>query len=331
MTDAVVDNFGRPIHYLRLAVTDRCNMRCFYCMPHEGIRFARRHALLSFEEMERLVRLLGGLGVTKLRITGGEPFVRRGILEFLDNMARVEALERIAITTNGVLTARYLDRFADWRIGAVNLSLDSLDPERFHEITRRRVFPEVMRTLESLLAHEVPTKINAVVLAGRNTEDILPLAGLTRDHDVDMRFIEEMPFNATREKHAKLEWDHARILAHLREAHPDIEKAEDPMYSTASHYRIPGHRGRVGIIAAFSRTFCGSCNRIRITAEGQLKTCLYDRGVLDLKGALRAGASDGDLVRLFLEQVGNRAADGFEAEARRAGPPVFESMATIGG
>ena len=331
MSEYLVDNFGRPIHYLRLAVTDRCNMRCFYCMPHEGIRFARQHALLSFDEMERLVRVLGDLGISKIRLTGGEPFVRKGILPFLDRLAGMELMQAIAITTNGVLTSKYLDRLDDWRVGGVNLSLDSLDPDRFFAITRRKVYDEVMTTLHGLLAREVKLKINTVVLENQNIDDLIPLAELTRQHNLDMRFLEEMPFNASREKHRRLTWDHLRILEHLRETWPNLEKVKDPMYSTASHYRVPGFKGRIGIIAAFSRTFCGTCNRIRITAEGQLKTCLYDGGVLDVRAMLRAGASNDMLTKAFLTQIGNRARDGFEAEARRVQLDVFESMATIGG
>ena len=326
------DNHGRPISYLRLAVTDRCNFRCFYCMPEEGIDYLPRTALLTYEEMERVVRLFVKLGIDKVRITGGEPFVRRGMMEFLERLSAIEGLKKLNITTNGTMTAGLVPRLKNIGISSINLSLDSLDEKRFFSITRRDYFREVMRTFKQLLHFEIPTKINAVVMNGKNIDDIVPLVELTRDHPVDVRFIEEMPFNGSGSNGETLAWDYPKILAHIQSNFPNIEKIPDPENSTSFNYSIPGHRGTVGIIAAYSRLFCGSCNRIRLTPQGMLKTCLYDDGVFNLKNLIREGGSDEHLTAALLDALGHRAKDGFEAERRRNfGLPVSESMATIGG
>ena len=325
------DSHGRPLEYLRLAVTDRCNLRCFYCMPEEGIQYVPRQELLTYEEMERLVALLAGLGVRKVRLTGGEPFVRRGLLPFIERLTQINGIDDISLTTNGVLTAPHVPALARLGVRAVNLSLDTLDRARFARITRRDELPQVLATLDALLAAGIQVKINAVVMDGQNTEDLLPLAELTRELPVDVRFIEEMPFNGGSHA-ATLPWNHRRIRAHLEEHLGALLPLPTPAGATASEYRLAGHRGTVGIIAAYSRTFCGTCNRIRLTAEGGLKTCLYDQGVLDVRALLRNGSSDAAIVAALTGAFHHRAADGFAAERQRPLHQLsFESMSTIGG
>jgi molybdenum cofactor biosynthesis protein A len=326
------DNHGRQISYVRLAVTDRCNLRCFYFMPEEGIKYVAREELLSYEEMERLIRMMVPMGIDKVRITGGEPFLRKGMVEFLEKIATIEGLKKLNITTNGTLTASLVPRLKEIGIHSVNLSLDSLDPSRFLAITRRDSFQSVMDTLEALLSHGIPTKINTVVMNGRNIEDLVPLTELASNRPIDVRFIEEMPFNGEGAHEDQGVWNHTHILAHLRAHFPDIEKIPDPPHSTSMNYHIPGFNGTVGIIAAYSRLFCGSCNRIRLTPQGILKTCLYDSGVFNIRDLMRAGADDRQVAQALREALGHRAKDGFEAEQdRRFGRPVSESMATIGG
>jgi cyclic pyranopterin phosphate synthase len=326
------DNHHRPINYLRLAVTDRCNLRCFYCMPEEGIQYMPKEELMTYEEMLRIVRLMAGMGIGKVRITGGEPFIRRDMMDFLGEISRLDGLRQIHITTNGVVTAPLVPALKKMGIRSVNLSLDTLDRNLFFEITRRDDFDKVMATFEALLSHGITTKINAVMMEGKNDNDLLPLALLTKDRPVGVRFIEEMPFNGGAAHYDQLWWSHRRILETLQAHFPGIEKIPDPPFSTSANYRIPGHRGTVGIIAAYSRTFCGTCNRIRLTPQGMLKTCLYDDGVFNIKNLVRAGATDEQVRTAFLEALGHRAKDGFEAEANRPfGVPVSESMATIGG
>lgn len=326
------DNHHRPVNYLRLAVTDRCNLRCFYCMPETGIDYLPRHELMTYEEMMRIIMVLVKMGIEKLRITGGEPFIRRDMMDFLGEISQLEGLRQIHITTNGVVTAPLVPELKRIGIKSVNLSLDTLDRALFYQITRRDEFDRVMQTFEALLTHGIPTKINAVMMEGKNDNDLLPLAMLTKDLPVAVRFIEEMPFNGAGAHYEQLWWSHRRILATLQEHFPGLEKLPDPPFSTSYNYQIPGHRGTLGIIAAYSRTFCGTCNRIRLTPQGMLKTCLYDSGVFNIKNLLRAGANDDQLAKAILEALGDRAKDGFEAERRRSfGLPVSESMATIGG
>lgn len=328
----IFDNHGRPITYARLAVTDRCNLRCFYCMPEEGIHYLPKKELLTYEEIERLVRLLAGLGIRKIRLTGGEPFVRTDLMALIRKIRAIDGIEEIHLTTNGVLTEPHIPELKQLGIRSVNLSLDTLDRERFKAIARRDEFARVWSTLQGLLTYGIPVKINAVVMENQNIADLVPMVALTRDQPVSVRFIEEMPFNGEGAHYPVLNWTYQRILNHLREFYPNLEKIADEPNGTSYNYRVPGHLGTVGVIAAFSRTFCGTCNRIRVTAKGQLKTCLYDNGVLDLKKLLRAGASDAELQAALLSAFRQRPANGWEAEGRRGvDRPVNESMSTIGG
>lgn len=325
------DNHGRPLNYLRLAVTDRCNLRCFYCMPEEGIHYLPKKELLSFEEIERLVTLMAEMGITKVRLTGGEPFVRTDIMMLIRRIKSIPGISNVHLTTNGVLTAQHVPELKEL-ISSVNLSLDTLDKERFKQITFRDEFDTVLETFHSLLQQAIPVKINAVVMDGKNIEDILPLVELTKHYPVSVRFIEEMPFNGGGSHYAKLSWTYKRILDHIQLTYPQIQKESDPENSTAYHYSIPGHMGNIGIIAAFSRTFCGTCNRIRVTAQGVLKTCLYDNGVLNIRNFLRSGFSDQQIKSELLKAFNNRPKDGMEAEQNRINhAPISESMSTIGG
>ena len=326
----IIDNHGRPINYVRLAVTDRCNLRCFYCMPESGIKYLPKKELLTYEEMEYLLTVLAKMGVSKLRITGGEPFVRQNLMGFLERASNIEGLDHIHITTNGVLTAPHLPKLKKMGVSSINLSIDTLDRERFKIITRRDEVAKVWDTFHQILAHQIPLKINAVVMEGKNTQDIVELAQLTKEYPVGVRFIEEMPFNGTGANYPTLKWNHQRILQELEDHFGSLEPLPSETASTSVNYRIPGHQGSVGIIAAFSRTFCGSCNRIRITSQGTLKTCLYDQGVVDLKSIIRSGASEEELVKHLLQATGSRAKDGFEAERKRP-QAISESMSVIGG
>ena len=330
MRNQILDNHNRPINYLRLAVTDRCNLRCFYCMPEEGIKYLPKKALLTFEEIERLVSILASLGITKVRLTGGEPFVRTDLMKLIRSIKNIEGIKEIHLTTNGVLTERYVPELKGLGIASVNLSLDTLDRDRFKMITRRDEFDRTWKTFLTLLEHSIPVKLNAVVMDGKNIDDIIPMVELTRHYPVSVRFIEEMPFNGEGSHYAKLNWSYKTILNHIKNEFPFIEKKIDNPHSTASHYKVPGFVGDIGIIAAFSRTFCGTCNRIRVTAQGALKTCLYDQGVLDIKSLLRNDTSNEEIERKLIRAFKTRPKDGFEAEKRRS-LSVTESMSTIGG
>ena len=323
------DNHGRELSYLRLAVTDRCNLRCTYCMPAEGINYLPERELLSWEEMFRLTRIMHEMGIKKVRITGGEPFVRNGLVDFLTDLAGLKDLE-ICLTTNGVFIGDYIETLQKLGVRHINLSLDSLNRDRFKEITRRDDFAKVYDNLIRLIQAGFQVKINAVVMHGKNEEDIIELTEFARTYPVSVRFIEEMPFNGSGLVEEKLFWDHVRILERIRSQFPDLKARPFLFGETAKTYEIPGFQGNVGIIAAFSRTFCGTCNRIRLTAKGQVKTCLYDDGVFDLKAYLRGGVSDEEIKIQLMTLFKARSLDGFEAEKNRTGV-ITESMTTIGG
>lgn len=328
----LVDNHGRPINYLRLAVTDRCNLRCFYCMPEDGVKYLPKKDLLSFEEMTRLISIMASMGVSKIRLTGGEPFVRNDLMKLIRNIVEIRGVRDLHLTTNGVLTAPHIPELKKLGIASVNLSLDTLDRQRFHTITRRDEFEPVMNTLRLLIDHGIPVKINAVVMEGKNIDDILPLIELSRHDNVDVRFIEEMPFNGEGNHYPTLQWTYKKIVDYIKEHYPELHKIPDPQFSTSYNYHIPGYNGNLGVIAAFSRTFCGTCNRVRVTAQGTLKTCLYDDGALDLRQLLRSTKDDSLIVENLGRALNSRAKDGFEAEAKRKHhTPITESMSTIGG
>lgn len=328
---ALFDNHGRKLNYLRMAVTDRCNLRCFYCMPEEGIRYLPKKDLLTNSEILRLCGILARFGISKIRLTGGEPFVRPDVMPLIRNLVEIPGIRDVHLTTNGVLTAPRIDELRKLNIAGVNLSLDTLDRGRFRAITHRDEFDKVLHTLHALLEASIPLKINAVVMDGKNIDDIIPLVELGRHNPVDIRFIEEMPFNGEGNHYSRLEWTYTRILEHIRSHYPQLVKIHDPEGSTSMGYHIPGFAGKLGIIAAFSRTFCGTCNRIRVTAQGTLKTCLYDAGVLDIRALLRKSSDDDFVSEHLLKAFQSRPKDGFEAEAARRSNPVSESMSTIGG
>ncbi len=300
-------------------------------MPAHGIDLAPKTNLLTNVEILRLTGILTAFGIDKVRLTGGEPFIRPDFMPLVRKLTDVPGVRTIHLTTNGVLTAPHVNDLKHLGIAGVNLSLDTLDKNRFHAITRRDEFTSVMKTMHTLLDAGIPLKINTVVMAGKNIDDIIPLIELTRDHPIDLRFIEEMPFNGEGTHYKELEWTYVKIHQYIRKHYPSLIRLHDPVAATSMGYQIPGYRGTLGIIAAFSRTFCGTCNRIRVTAQGTLKTCLYDAGVLDVRALLRGHTDDGYVGEQLLSAFQSRPRDGFAAEAARSTTPVSESMSTIGG
>lgn len=319
------DSHGRTINYLRLAVTDRCNLRCQYCMPEQGLNWASSSQLLSLDEMMKLLRIASSLGIHKLRYTGGEPFLRKDFPQLMKMVHEEKLFSSVSITTNGVLTAPFLEDIIDCNIEQVNLSLDTLDRERFNQITRRDHFDQVMHTLHLLEQSAVKVKINAVIMDGVNDQDIFPLAAYTRDHAVDVRFIEEMPFNGHGHFHG-IRWNYKAIIDEVKNHFPSLEKIKDAANSTSLNYSIEGHRGHVGVIPAYTRSFCGSCNRLRVTAKGTLKTCLYSADGYSLKEAL-ANESDEVIAEIIQHQISHKAIDGIAASSQT----ISTSMAEIGG
>jgi cyclic pyranopterin phosphate synthase len=300
--EPLLDGHGRRIGDLRVSVTDRCNFRCQYCMPAEGLPWLERDDVLHFEEIERLVALLAAMGVSDVRLTGGEPLVRRDFPQLVGMLAPL--VEDLSITTNGYLLER--DAEALVRAGATrfNVSIDSLQRDRFFSMTRRDALPRVLRGLEVLAgfpeAH--PIKVNAVAMRGFTEDEVLPFAQFAREHPYEVRFIEFMPLDAD---HA---WTPDSVLpgAEIRaivEQHWALEPVEREPHATARVYRFADGHGSIGFINPVSEPFCGDCNRIRLTADGRLRTCLFSLNETDLRAPLRDGASDAEVEQIIRDAV----------------------------
>jgi len=327
----LTDKFGRQITYLRLAITDRCNLRCQYCMPAHGIDIVDRKDLLTYKEMYRITRVLSELGVNKVRLTGGEPFVRKDFIHFLESLSFNDQLDEINITTNGALIAKHITKLEELGINAVNLSIDTLQKNKFKQITRRDVFEETMQTLDKLLASTLLLKLNVVILPGVNTDEIIDFIELTKNKDIAVRFIEEMPFNGVGLRKTKEVWNLNKIYSEIEKGYKNIIPLENKKSSTSRNFKIDDYKGSFGIIPAFTRTICTDCNRIRITATGMFKNCLFDDGVFNIRDFIRKGASDDELKSLFINTVQQKPKNGFVAEANRKNKGISESMSTIGG
>ncbi len=293
----LIDTFGRLHDNLRLSVTDRCNIRCFYCMPEDGVKFQPREQMLTFEEIERFVRVAVTLGVRKLRLTGGEPLLRKDLARLIRMLASIDGIEDLALTTNGVLLAEQAQELYDAGLRRINVHLDTLDRERFKNITRRDDFDKVMEGIETCrrLGYG-PIKINAVAVKNLVEPDIVPLARFGRERDIEIRYIEFMPLDSQGlwERHRVLLADD--MIAMLeREIGPLEEIPDRDPRAPATEYRFTDGIGRVGFIASVSRPFCLNCNRIRLTADGKLRYCLFAIDETDIRQVIRRGGSDDDI------------------------------------
>jgi len=322
-----LDNFNRSISYLRVSVTDRCNLRCMYCMPPDGVPWVAHESILRYEEIVRIVRVGAGLGISKVRLTGGEPLVRAGIESLVSMLAAVPGVDDIAMTTNGILLQRYANILAQAGLHRVNVSLDTLRPDRFRAITRLGNLEDVERGIRA--AHEAglePVKINVVLMRGVNDDEVVDFARRTLAEPFHVRFIEEMPvgqagrgnFLPVAEARAQIEAEFGPLeAAHQR-------KGNGP----ASYYRIPGAQGTIGFISAVSEHFCHHCNRLRLTADGRLRPCLLSEAEIPLREALRSGITDEQLRELFLSAV---VAKPERHQLAEGALPAGRSMSQIGG
>jgi cyclic pyranopterin phosphate synthase len=290
----LIDTYGRVHDNLRISVTDRCNIRCFYCMPEEGVKFQPREEILTFEEIERFVRVAVSLGVRKLRITGGEPLLRKDLAKLIHRLGAIEGIQDMALTTNGVLLADQAQELYDAGLRRLNVHLDTLDRERFKQITRRDDFGKVMNGIETALRIGYPViKINAVAVKNLVEGDIVPLARFGREHGIEIRYIEFMPLDA------QGIWDHDKVLLTddmiamlTREIGPLREIPDGDPRAPATEYEFADGNGRIGFIASVSKPFCLNCNRIRLTADGKFRYCLFAIDETDMRGLLRNGAPD---------------------------------------
>ncbi len=303
----LIDTFGRLHDNLRISVTDRCNIRCFYCMPEEGIAFQPREDILSFEEIARFARVAANLGVTKLRITGGEPLVRKNLPELVEMLANIDGIEDIAITTNGVLLRNLARPLRDAGLRRLNVHLDTLDRERYIKITRRDDFHRVLDGIDAALEAGLPVKLNAVAAKGLVEDDIVPLALFGREHGIEVRYIEFMPLDA------QGIWDRAgvltadEILEILAEGIGPLDAVSgQDSRAPATEYVFRDGIGRVGFIASISKPFCKNCNRIRLTADGHLRYCLFAIEETDVKRLLRGTFTDDDIEAAIRRTVAEK-------------------------
>ncbi|MCJ1301755.1 hypothetical protein MMC08_004556 [Hypocenomyce scalaris] len=289
----LTDNFSRQHDYLRISITERCNLRCVYCMPEEGVPLSPPSHLLTTPEITYLSSLFVSQGVTKIRLTGGEPTIRRDILPLMHDIGalRRNGLKELCLTTNGISLHRKLDSMAEAGLTGVNLSLDTLDPFQFQIMTRRKGFDAVMKSIERILEMNklgagIKLKINCVVMRGINEREIIPFVEMCREKDVEVRFIEYMPFDGNKWSQQKM-LSYQEMLEIIREKYPDLRKVSGHKNDTSKTFEIPGFRGRLGFITSMTHNFCGTCNRLRITSEGNLKVCLFGNDEVSLRDLLR--------------------------------------------
>lgn len=330
MTQRILDRHARVFTYLRVAVTEQCNLRCVYCMPAEGMPFKRGDQLLGDEEIVRVIRVLATVGVNKVRFTGGEPLVRKGIASLVESAAKTPGIETVHLTTNGVLLKDHARALRDAGLTGINISLDTLRADRFEKLTRRQALNEVLANIEHAVSVKFPSvKMNVVVLRTFNDDELLEFARLTQSLPVTVRFIELMPFDARQIWKQGKFYSAERILNDVRSAFPQLELTQGS--STEHHsYRLPDALGKIAIIPAYSRTLCANCDRIRLTADGNILNCLYSEREFGLRERLREGCSDDDLVQLFQRAMGEKLIDGWAAQ-KEAERHKRTSMTQIGG
>ena len=324
----LIDRYQRHLNYLRISITDRCNLRCLYCKPDGSIPKLPHHDILTYEEILRVVELAVGLGISKVRITGGEPLVRKGICPFLKQLAQIDGVEDLSLTTNGVLLGKYVDEIKAAGVKRLNISLDTINPDKYAQITGQDTFKHVWEAIHR--AHGLgfaPIKINVVALKGYNEDELIDMARLTIDNPFHVRFIEYMPIGLARARHDDLLKTND-IKEKISEVGPLLPVARSDQDGPAERFQFAEAAGEIGFISPISNHFCQSCNRLRISASGQLRSCLLSDNQLDLRRALRNGGSNEDLVQMFLTSVQKKPA-GHQITAN--GRKVNSQMSSIGG
>nr|XP_012136653.1 PREDICTED: molybdenum cofactor biosynthesis protein 1 isoform X2 [Megachile rotundata] len=298
--DILTDSFGRHHTYLRISITERCNLRCLYCMPAEGVKLTKNDGILKTEEIIKIADLFVKEGVCKIRLTGGEPTVRKDIVDIIAGLKQLPKLKQVAITTNGLTLTRQLPALQRAGLDAINISLDTLKENRFEQFTRRKGWSRVIAAID--LAIQLgynPVKVNCVVMKGFNDDELIDFVNLTKDRPIDVRFIEYMPFDGN-------EWNQNKMVSFsvmktiIRNVYPELQRLPNEPNNTSKAYHVPGFTGQIGFITSMSEHFCSSCNRLRITADGNLKVCLFEgKGEVSLRDALRDGASDDVLKEMI--------------------------------
>lgn len=303
----MVDNNNRIINYLRLSVTDKCNLRCIYCMPEEGVEFMPHAEILTYEEMLVIIKLCVQKGIRKLRLTGGEPLIRKGVIDFIKKASQLDGLQEVTLTTNGVYLKEFGQSLRESGTFRINVSMDTLRPDRFFNITRRDVFDRVWAGIEEAESAGLsPIKINTVIMRGVNDDEILDFARITYRKPYHVRFIELMPvgdpdrWTPDRFLSAKEVFDKISILGKI------IPVSSDPLDGPARRFTLEGSKGEIGLIGALSYHFCENCNRLRLTADGKLRGCLFSDNETDIKEPLRNGANEQYMLKLIEETIQNK-------------------------
>jgi GTP 3',8-cyclase len=326
----LIDGHGRPIGDVRISVTDRCNFRCQYCMPAEGLPWLKRDSLLSYEEVARLVALLSSMGVHDVRLTGGEPLVRKELWRLVEMLSGIEDVRDLSLTTNGYLLKTQVDDLVRAGLKRINVSLDSLAPDRFFQLTRRDSLAQVLEGLEAAEAHPElrPIKVNVVALKDFTEDEVVRFADFARRTPYVVRFIEFMPLDADRSWSADKVLPNEEIRRLINEVYP-LEAVGRERHGTSRRWRFADGQGEIGFISPVTESFCGDCNRIRLTAEGMLRTCLFSLNETDLRTPMRDGASDAEIEAIVRDAVWRKELkhhigdEGFVQPAR--------SMSRIGG
>lgn len=309
------DRFGRTFDYVRIAVIEQCNLRCTYCMPEEGVQFKEKDMVLRSNEIERTVKILATMGVKKVRYTGGEPLVRPDIVDLVEMATHTPGIKGVHLTTNGLLFPKYAEDLKKAGLMGVNISLDSLHADKFEHITRRKGLDKVLESIDVAcdLGFE-RVKINIVLMRGFNEDELIDFCEMTKDRPITIRFIEFMPFDADQI------WESGQHFASAADLTSQIEehyKGIKPASGTRTEhhiYQVPGYKGKIAVIPAFTRSLCGNCSRIRVTADGSIMNCLYSEEPYQLKDVMRQGGSDEDVEALFRKAFGEKHVDGFESK-----------------
>ncbi|XP_054000846.1 molybdenum cofactor biosynthesis protein 1 isoform X1 [Hylaeus anthracinus] len=315
--DILTDSFGRHHTYLRISITERCNLRCLYCMPAEGVKLTKNDGILRIDEILKIADLFVKEGVHKIRLTGGEPTVRKDIVDIIAGLKQLPGLKEVAITTNGLTLSRQLPALQRAGLDAINISLDTLKESRFEHFTRRKGWSRVIAAID--LAVQLgynPTKVNCVIMKGFNDDELIDFVNLTKDSPIDVRFIEYMPFQGNKWNENKMvSFDSMKKL--IRETYPDLQRLPNEYNDTSKAYHVPGFTGQIGFITSMSEHFCSSCNRLRITADGNLKVCLFEgKGEVSLRDALRSGVSE-DVLKEMIGTAVRRKKKQHAVEKRR--------------
>ncbi|MBX3437182.1 MAG: GTP 3',8-cyclase MoaA [Planctomycetaceae bacterium] len=327
----LIDTFGRTHNNLRISVTDRCNIRCFYCMPAENVQFMPRNDLLTFEEIERFVRIVVPWGVDKLRLTGGEPLVRRDLPVLVEKLAAIEGIRDIGVTTNGILLAEQAQDLYDAGLRRLNVSLDALNADKFREVTRRDGYEKVIEGIHAAQAAGFrPVKVNAVSIRGITESEIVGFGHFARETGCEVRFIEYMPLDADAAWEREKVLFAAEIIEKLsQELRPLVPLANQDPRAPATDYEFDDGVGRIGFIASVSRPFCMSCNRFRLTADGKLRNCLFSLEETDIRALLRGGGSDAEIIQAVRDSILEKK-EGHEINTARFVQPA-RPMYSIGG